>query len=623
MANNQINTQINIQTNAAQANQQLASTNQQLNQLNQTQATNTTATQASTQAHNQNRQSVFENGGAVALLNEATGGLFMTLKDAVEASSLFSGAINLQTVAQRIYTAVTGRATAVTRGFSIALAATGIGAIIVLVGGLIAAYQYFASATEDAENAQKAFNASLEAGNRALAEQTSQIEFSTKVAIEKAKQRGASEQELFKIQQQGYLEIASAADDRVHQLFEEQQNVNNLIDDEEKRGEVSKKINEDIKKYTDEASKAREAYTLNELTNNTKIYEKSVETNKKISEDQQKKYDERLKAQEQYNQKALALQQSLEDKLEDVYDETEAQKAARDEEREIENVNKTITDETKRGELIALIRERYEKMADDRRKEAEQKQLDDRNEFLEKFNEKEDELQSFQDVKNQEQIQKIYDHNFNLLVAQEEADLAKATQLNASEEELQSIRDFYTGKQLDLSRQVTEANIKLGEEEKNAKLKQLNAISGALSQAGQIFGQQTAVGKAIAIAQTTIDTYKSATSAYAGMTAAIPGPVGIAAGIAAAAASVAMGIANVKKILSVKVPGAGGAAGGGPSGGAPTPPSFNIVGASSQNQLATTIAQQQNVPVTAQVVSTAMSTQQALDRNVVNNATFI
>lgn len=69
-----------------------------------------------------------------------------------------------------------------------------------------------------------------------------------------------------------------------------------------------------------------------------------------------------------------------------------------------------------------------------------------------------------------------------------------------------------------------------------------------------ILGKESAAGKAIAIAQTTIETYKSAVSAYAGMVQAVPGPVGIALGAVAAAASVATGIANVKKITSTKTP---------------------------------------------------------------------
>ncbi len=94
--------------------------------------------------------------------------------------------------------------------------------------------------------------------------------------------------------------------------------------------------------------------------------------------------------------------------------------------------------------------------------------------------------------------------------------------------------------------------------------------SDALGQVSDILGKQTVAGKAFAIAQTTIDTYQSATSAYKSM-AGIP-IVGPALGVVAAAAAVAAGVANVKKILAVKVPGkaSGGSVSAGSTITAPT-----------------------------------------------------
>jgi len=75
--------------------------------------------------------------------------------------------------------------------------------------------------------------------------------------------------------------------------------------------------------------------------------------------------------------------------------------------------------------------------------------------------------------------------------------------------------------------------------------------------------------------------------------------------------------------------GGGGSVGSGSQGGnnsgggqAPTPPQFNIVGQSGTNQLAQTIAGKQNQPIEAFVVSSAVTTSQALDRNRVKTATF-
>jgi len=66
----------------------------------------------------------------------------------------------------------------------------------------------------------------------------------------------------------------------------------------------------------------------------------------------------------------------------------------------------------------------------------------------------------------------------------------------------------------------------------------------------------------------------------------------------------------------------GGNVGGGGGAAPMTPPSFNVVGASSTNQLAQTIGNQQNTPVQAYVVSNDVTTAQALDRNIIRGASL-
>jgi len=81
---------------------------------------------------------VLENGGAMGLLNDATGGLAMTVKDAVEASVLFTKSQRAAAIAQGFYTTVVGTSTGAMKLFRIALVSTGIGAIVVGLGLLIA-----------------------------------------------------------------------------------------------------------------------------------------------------------------------------------------------------------------------------------------------------------------------------------------------------------------------------------------------------------------------------------------------------------------------------------------------------------------------------------------------------
>lgn len=104
----------------------------------------------------------------------------------------------------------------------------------------------------------------------------------------------------------------------------------------------------------------------------------------------------------------------------------------------------------------------------------------------------------------------------------------------------------YIQKQIEEERRAAEQRRLIEEQVKTAKL---DIAKNTLNSLSSNIGEQTAVGKAAAVAATTIDTYQSATAAYKAM-AGIP-VVGPALGAAAAAAAVISGIANVKRILSV------------------------------------------------------------------------
>ena len=152
----------------------------------------------------------------------------------------------------------------------------------------------------------------------------------------------------------------------------------------------------------------------------------------------------------------------------------------------------------------------------------------------------------------------------------------------------------------------------------------LGIISNALGTIADAVGRQSVAGKALAVAQATIDTYMGATKALA----TYPPPFGaIAAGTVVLA-----GILNVKKILSTKLPTMPGATGGGGSVSAPsiTPPSIPTTatpqiqmgqGINPSAQIAQTIGAAQK-PIQAYVVSTQISSQQALDRRTNRAATF-
>jgi hypothetical protein len=165
-------------------------------------------------------------------------------------------------------------------------------------------------------------------------------------------------------------------------------------------------------------------------------------------------------------------------------------------------------------------------------------------------------------------------------------------------------------KELDIKRNATKQSVELSKSEKDAKLAIFDATSNALSSLTQLVGEQTAMGKSLAVAQAIIDTYTGATKAFA---------QGGVLGYIGAAGIVAAGLANVRKIVSTQIPGQP------DSGSAPSMgPSVSIIGgtADPSAQMAASLNKSLGKPAKAYVVGNDMSSQQALDRRIQTNATF-
>lgn len=131
------------------------------------------------------------------------------------------------------------------------------------------------------------------------------------------------------------------------------------------------------------------------------------------------------------------------------------------------------------------------------------------------------------------------------------------------------------------------------------------------------------IQKAANMATAIISTYQSATAAYASQFTPVPDPSSPVRGAIAAGLAVAAGLVNVAKIASQKFEG-GGSSGGGSApagaggGGAVMTPNFNVIGSSGVNQL----AQIQQQPTRAYVVSGDVANGLSLERNRLQNATL-
>jgi hypothetical protein len=124
-------------------------------------------------------------------------------------------------------------------------------------------------------------------------------------------------------------------------------------------------------------------------------------------------------------------------------------------------------------------------------------------------------------------------------------------------------------KQLTANEQ-TEANTRkqIAEDEANNRIELTQAIGTALGSLSDVVGRETAAGKAIAIAQATINTFLGITEVWKSK-AVLPEPFNTATKIAATITTAAGGFAAVRNIAKTKVPGGG----GGPT---PPPPPGNL-----------------------------------------------
>lgn len=173
---------------------------------------------------------------------------------------------------------------------------------------------------------------------------------------------------------------------------------------------------------------------------------------------------------------------------------------------------------------------------------------------------------------------------------------------------------------------------KAQEEKENQKIKlqklrtqqTLGDAQNTFNQIAQLAGKDSKVGKAMAIASATISGVQGVQNAYttaqkSPITLAFPAYPAISAGLAGAVA-----LKNIASIKSINPSGGGGASVPKPSipTGASTPPSFNVVGQSDTNQLASAIGGQSQQPVQAYVVANDVTTAQSMDRNIIDDASL-
>ena len=270
------------------------------------------------------------------------------------------------------------------------------------------------------------------------------------------------------------------------------------------------------------------------------------------------------------------VQETLRDlRIEDIQDEQSKAEATLQVQKEAAlatlRENKATKEQLEEAERLyenqlANMRQEYADAAEEKRKADTEKELQE-------TRDKEARLKEILDAAYFESIENEFQRAQEELQRQEEKAMAELELLGATEAEKQKIRDGYQAKREKLAKEESDYNIKLKKAERD---NQLNLATGAFDAIAGLVGENTAIGKAAAVASTTIQTYQAAQAAYASQMA-IPDPSAPVRAAIAAGIAIASGLANVRAILQTPTPGNEGGGGGGGGGvpAGPKPRSFN------------------------------------------------
>nr|DAS52587.1 MAG TPA: tail length tape measure protein [Caudoviricetes sp.] len=294
-----------------------------------------------------------------------------------------------------------------------------------------------------------------------------------------------------------------------------------LLDKEKANGLIKKNEYEKQKREIEEAYlKTRVELSIEAVKKEAEQYELQNKT--KI--DSETRLTAELIVQEQARQDAI-----YQKKVEALEKEKQLKRDAR---------NWDYNDESEYQQQLQALKDDHDTQSRELRKQADQqeKELKKQNDELD-FQEKIARLES--EGAGEYEIRYAQLENENALAIQKADEQHQAGQLSDEQYQrnLELIRKNYAKKKMAIDKSVEDAK--------------LQAFQSVFGQIKGLVGEQTALGKAAAIAETTINTYMAAQKAYSAM-AAIP-VVGPALGAVAAAAAVASGLMNVAKISSTDV----------------------------------------------------------------------
>jgi hypothetical protein len=581
---------------------------------------------------------ILNSGQLTSKLSQATGGLSDAFVGAVKGIDLTNLSL---------------------KGLKGAIMSTGVGLLVIALGELITILADFFSSEKQSEQALNSMTSALDEQAEAFDRVSSSANFANDITMKYAKANGASKEELKKINDDYLASEKKRIDEELKLL--EMENLAVLQNDklnEEDRAKALEKVDANMKKLMD----LRVKNVREKITADADYYAQEKEAEKQATDkaNEKKKADgEKAKQERQQQLDALKnLEKKYADEIENLADKTEQQKLARQKERALEELDAIKLTAKEKAKARELIEEDFRKKQIDLDKAhadkvlALQKKLEDDKATLQATTDEQKLALSQEKAMKQlevdlaninatetekENARRLLKESFDLQnkeakTQKEEADreeeIAKLElQLEddtiSFEDKKQLILDrealllqdktLTESEKLRIEKESKEASKKLDEEQYNSKMALLGKTSEALSMASDVVGKETGVGKTLALASALMNTYQ-------GISAGVK--LGYPQAIPAVAMAGLTGFKAVKNIMSVKVPkGGGGGSGNTISAGTPSAPSFNVVGPSGANQIAESIGKNTQ-PVKAFVVGQDVTTQQGLNRGIVQNATL-
>jgi len=355
------------------------------------------------------------------------------------------------------------------------------------------------------------------------------------------------------------------------------------------------------------------------LEKQKEIQEKQKEAREKAQADAEAKRLKEIEDRKAFNKEILDMEKESAEKIRDLKAKTEQEQLDLEERRDLERIQAI---QKRGGDIIKLMEQHNEEYA--LKDQALQEKL--AKEKADKQKEKDDKAKEEQKEKDQKALDdKML--GFQLGLENESTTFDAKKQLILDREALLLQDQKLTENQrTQIHQESVTAQMQIDDLQSKAKIAQANEASETLGKLSDLAGKDTAAGKALGIASALINTYVGASEALK-QKSTLPSPFDVVAKVANVATVLATGFKTVKAITSVKVPGGGGggsapASMGGISAPSAMSPAINVVGASSTNAIADTIAQQGQKPIKAYVVANDVTTQQGLDRNIVSSATL-